>query len=382
MVRYFNGDNKEILNAKNDKGEVIEVGKQSWSRYWSVIPNTLKGYNRSVIMFKDTIEMKSYAKDKTQQSYKLDEDFKLISSENGKKSQLIHIKSNDVVISRELSDEEFLNQKTKENRNRRKRFIQKALSNNWTHFGTMSFSPEIVPNAAHDYEEAKNIFMAWRKSIARKHSDFRYMAIPEFGSMDNTHRIHWHALLYFNPEIVFEQAKSKNGKPLFLTKMTEEGAYRNVLDSNGKSVPKLILPWQYGISDFYPIYNTPQKAVYYMAKYVTKAIEGSPYEQQGKKAKSYLSSKNLEKPKYECFWDTHPSFLLPLKTQKALESATPTFKLVNGQEEIMRKTEAIIDSAGITHTLRKKASVIDVTKKARQSATPTSPIDEHSSSEN
>lgn len=134
----------------------------------------------------------------------------------------------------------------KKEEERKKSFIEKAKANKWTHWATLTFSPEIAPNAAYDYEEAKEAFMEWRKSIVRKYkSDVKYVAVAEYGGKNN--RIHWHVLLKFNDNIKFEQAKSNKGKLLFLM----NGKGRNVLDSKGKSVPKLIIPnWKYGITDF------------------------------------------------------------------------------------------------------------------------------------
>lgn len=131
--------------------------------------------------------------------------------------------------------------------------------------------------------------MEWRKSIVRKYkSDVRYMAVAEYGVKNN--RIHWHVLLKFNDNIKFDQAKCNKGKLLFF--MNRKG--RNVLDSKGKSVPNLIIPnWEYGITDFYPIYNKIERDINYIAQYITAGEGSLPYEEQGDNSKSYLASKGL-----------------------------------------------------------------------------------------
>ena len=343
-----------------DKNGLILDGKRRWLEFMVALENQALEYDRALKILDSSIELKTYQSTRRIVSYQLKEGYIFKSSEKGKVTHIINKDTGEIIITKVLSEEELNEKIMKQRRRKKKEFIDKALANAsiWSHWCTLTFSPEIADDASYSYIKAKDAFMKWRKSIVRKYKcKIKYMAIAEYGEKNG--RIHWHVLLHFDNSITFKQAKSEKGKSLFL--MTRNG--RNVLDENNKSIPKLIIPnWKYGIADFYPIYNTPQKAVNYMAKYMTKSNAPMPHEEQADKSKSYLSSKNLNKPRKEYYLDETESSLLSSNDQKRLELATPTFKLLNATEEVMRKTEAIIDTIGTIHTLKKETFSIDIAK--------------------
>lgn len=363
-------------NFFDENGEISD-GKQKWVEYWIALNKNKLRYDKVFKVFDDSIELKEYTKTKEIVPYELREGFQVGSIDNGKTTFIIDEKTKKLVIKKVLSDDEFAKLILEKKRRKRKEFIDKALANKWTHWATLTFSPESASEMAYSYGEAKNAFMEFRKKIVRKFNcDIKYMAIAEYGEKNG--RIHWHAILYFDNSILFEQARSQKGKLLYLMNSNN----RNVLDNNKKSIPKLMLPsWKYGNTDFYPIYNSQKNAINYMAKYMTKNDCLAPYEEQGNKAKAYLASKGLNRPRKEYLMKNVKSNILSEKVQQKLEKAQATVKLNNLNHEIMTKKEAIIDGYGTTHTLKKKTYVIDIAKKNHQSATPTSPIDEHSSSE-
>ncbi|MGX7030850.1 rolling circle replication-associated protein [Vagococcus zengguangii] len=355
----------------DSNGEILG-GKTKWLKYWLPQEKNKLQYDKVFKISDDSIELKEYAQTKEIVPYELKEGFQAISIQDGKITYILDKKTKNIVITKVLSDEEHTHLRLKKKRRKRKEFIDKALANPWTHWATLTFSPELAPKMAYSYDEAKKAFMEFRKKIRRKYNNnVKYMAISEYGEKNG--RIHWHILLYFDKTIVFEQARSQKGKLLYLTNSHN----RNVLDDNKKSIPKLILPnWKYGNSDFYPIYNSSQKAVNYMSKYMMKNEGRAPYEEQGSKAKAYLASKNLNSPHKEYLMRHDKSNLLDENIQKKIEHAQATVQLNIYDKKIMTKKEAIIDDNGTTHTVKKNTYIIDITEKAHQSSTLTSPIDE------
>lgn len=361
-----------MVDFFDTKGKIYN-GKNKWFDFFQPLEKQAIEYDKALKIFDNSLELKTYKDTKRIMPYQLKDGFKFVSAENGKVVSIIDANTKQIIIIKVLSDDEMAALILKRKRRKRKEFVDKALANSniWTHWCTLTFSPELAPKAAYSYLKAKKAFMQWRKSIVRKFKyAVKYMAIAEYGEKNG--RIHWHLLLSFDKSIAFEQARSQKGKLLYLMNHNK----RNVLDDNRKSIPKLVIPdWQYGIADFYSIYNSPQKAIHYMAKYMTKGDNLAPYEEQGAKAKSFLSSKNLNKPKKEYFLDDTPSKLLSLENQKKLENATPTFKLINSKEEVMRKTEAIVDNLGVFHTVKIKTGIINIAKK-HQPKLPTETADD------
>jgi len=236
------------------------------------------------------------------------------------------------------------------------------MANRWTHWATLTFSPIEAAKESYSYLEAKEAFMSWRKSVVRQYGcDMKYMAVSEYG--EKFKRIHWHALLYFDKRIKFKQARSPKGKKLYLM----NSQHKNVLDGNGKSIPKLELPkWKYGLTDFYPIYNDQSRAISYISKYMTKGEGTAPYEQQGMRSKSYLASKGLKKPQKEYLQVGEDSKLLSPTTQSKIEQASPVFKLLSDGKEVMHKSEAVRDKHGEIHVIRRITTVIDIKKSGKK----------------
>ncbi|GEO65750.1 rolling circle replication-associated protein [Levilactobacillus spicheri] len=364
MPKYYDSRGDEVAPRYDiSSGKELEP-EDVWLTYWTPLLGKTVRYDEAIKLFEKSIELKAYNKTKEITPYKLKEGYKRKTSTDGKRITIFHEVTGKPAISRVLSDEEYEDLVHARKIRKRKAFIDKALANAWTHWATLTFSPEVAPTAAYTYQEAKEAFMQWRKSVKRSQGDFKYMAIAEYGSKQG--RIHWHALLYFPPSTVFKQVYTPKGKALFLTNSN----HKNVLDEQGKSVPKLLLPrWRYGFTDFYPVYNGPQRAVSYMAKYMTKDDEAAPYEQQGTNAKAYLSSKGLKNPKKEYLLKGKRSKLLDEKKQDQLEKARPTFRLLQNGAEIMHKSEAFIDDQGESHILHRQVGIIDVAKKEHRSTT-------------
>jgi hypothetical protein len=366
MPLYLDENNQEIPTTIDIKSLITHTGRDDWLSYWRPLDDKVTVYDEAFTIFEQTIELKSYSETRKITPYKLIDGYKLISLDSGRKISIVDKETAKPIITKLYSDEEFQSILLKRKREKRKAFIDKARANPWTHWATLTFSPEIAPESAYNYMEAKKAFEKWRKSIVRKFGvDVKYMAIAEYG--DENGRIHWHVLLYFDEAIKFEQARSPKGKQLFLM----NGNGRNILDDNGKSIPKLIIPnWKFGIADFYPIYNNPERAINYMAKYMTKGEGAAPYEEQGPNAKSFLSSQGLKKAQKEYIKRDEKSELLGEDIQSKLENAPPIFILLDDGEEIMRKTEAMVASDGKVYALKKKLGVIDIARQ-KESLQPT-----------
>lgn len=365
MAHYFDADGKEIFDSFDIKNGIFINAHDQWLSFWQPITNKGFSYDNAFKVFESKVELKAYTTTQHVTPYKIIDGYSWVSSEDGWKTTIVESDTGKTVISRVWSDDEYIKILRKRQRQKRKAFVDKAMANVWTHWATLTFSPEVANGASYTYLEAKVAFMQWRKAIARKLGyDFKYMAIAEYGGEYG--RIHWHALLYFDPQLVFKQARSPSGKMLFLTNSN----HRNVLDSNGKSIPKLELPaWKYGLTDFYPTYGSKLKAVNYIAKYMTKGENGAPYEQQGLRAKSYLSSKGLKMPDKEYLLDGEKSKMISEANQTSLEKAPPIFKLIKDGVEIMHKSEAIIDDCGATHVLKRDIGIIDIKKEHHQPTT-------------
>lgn len=365
MARYYDSEGKEIVDFYDEFTETNYLARNVWLNYWEPLLNKATIYNKAFKIFDEFIELKKYSSTKKIIPYQLKQGFKWVTSEDGKVIYIIEKETGTVMISKVLSDSEYENVLFKRKLQKRKAFIDKAMANEWTHWATLTFSSKLTSDAPYSYLEAKKAFMEWRKSVVRKYGyDFKYMAIAEYGG--ENHRIHWHVLLYFDKSIVFQQARSKKGKLLFLMNSNN----RNITDSNGKSIPKLILPnWQYGITDFYPTYGNPRKVVNYIAKYMTKNEDEMPYQQQGLNAKSYLASQGLKTPQKEYLQNNSKSIFLTEENQKILEAATPSFKLIENGNEKLRKTEAVLDNYGNAHSLKTQTNVLDITKQKNHQPT-------------
>lgn len=365
MIQYFDEDGNEIKDMYDPKKGIYIDAQSWWASYWTPLKSKRIEYDRTFKVFDRSIELKKYVDPRIITPYKIEEGYVRKTSPDGKTTSIVDRASGKAVISRVLSDDDFEKVLVRRQRQKKQSFINRALANPWTHWCTLTFSPEIAPVASYTYAEAKLAFMSWRKTVVRKFGgDFKYLAVAEYGEEHG--RIHWHALLHFNNSVKFEQVKSPKGRLLYLTNSHQ----RNVLDESNKSVPKLVLPnWRFGMTNFYPTYNSPEKAVMYMAKYMSKGSEGAPYQQQGPGTKSYLASKGLRSAKREYLLGDEKSRLLEEEVQTRLERAKPNFELLNSGEEIMHKSVAILDEGGAAHIIETKTGIIDIAKKGHQRTT-------------
>lgn len=153
-------------------------------------------------------------------------------------------------------------------------FYGYAQSNDWEHFGTLTFSPEAVDR--YDIDATKSLYSEFQRWCKRKSPDMKLLAVPEWHKkeVNGKRALHLHFLA---SNIRFNLVSAQN---------PETGAY---LYGNFGEPLFNIKDWSYGFSSLaiIPPENNYARVTHYMKKYITKSMN------IGYNAKRFYHTRNL-----------------------------------------------------------------------------------------